>query len=137
MQAESTNGLDIPESLIVVQNETFDALNASDVAAVASGTATLETGIIGTPMAIVYKTSMLNYKLLRPLIDVDHFGLINLIAGERVAAEFIQDDFSGKSLRRTFRLLQPDVNRQARESLNTAADKLGHGEHRSVSGINS
>jgi lipid-A-disaccharide synthase len=70
-----------PESLLIVQNETFNALNSSDVAAVASGTATLETGIIGTPMAIVYKTSALNYKLLRPLIDVEHFGLINLIAG--------------------------------------------------------
>ena len=98
IKAETANGLSIPESFRVVQHETFNALNSADVAAVASGTATLETGIIGTPMAIVYKTSALNYKLLRPLIDVEHFGLINLIAGERVAAELIQDDFSGESL---------------------------------------
>ena len=48
-------------------------------------------------MAIVYKTSSINYKLLRPLIEVEHFGLINLIAGERVAAELIQDDFTPRN----------------------------------------
>ena len=69
----------------LISGETYDVLNASDAAAITSGTATLEAGIIGTPMAIVYKTSPLNYKLLRPLISVEHFGLINLIAGERVA----------------------------------------------------
>ena len=114
--------------IIAVENETFDALNASDVAAVTSGTATLETGILGTPMAIVYKTSRLNYKLLRPLIDVEHFGLINLIAGDRVAAELIQDDFTAGTLSaELFRLLDPKANSDAREKLREATEKLGHG----------
>ena len=128
IDAERRNGTKIPESLLIVQNETFNALNSSDVAAVASGTATLETGIMGTPMAIVYKTSALNYELLRPLIDVEHFGLINLIAGERVATELIQDDFAGESLAVELkRLLESDENARVREKLNAAADKLGHG----------
>jgi lipid-A-disaccharide synthase len=114
--------------LLLVLDETFDALNASDAAAVTSGTATLETGIIGTPMAIVYKTSALNYKLLRPLIDVEHFGLINLIAGERVAAELIQDDLTARTLAdEILRLLEPNTNRIVRERLEAASDKLGHG----------
>ena len=83
-------------AFVVVENSTYDALNASDAAAVTSGTATLEAGIIGTPLTIVYKGSRLNYGLLRPLIDVEHFGLINLIAGERVAKELIQDEFSAE-----------------------------------------
>ena len=121
-------GLSLPETLVTVQNETFDAINASDAAAVTSGTATLETGIIGTPMAIVYKTSGLNYRLLRPLIDVEHFGLINLIAGERVAAELIQDDFTPARLaQELFRLLEPETNEKVREKLRAAADKLGTG----------
>ncbi|PYT00970.1 MAG: lipid-A-disaccharide synthase [Acidobacteria bacterium] len=125
---EKRNGMKIPGSLLVVQNETFNALNSADVAAVASGTATLETGIIGTPMAIVYKSSALNYKLLRPLIDVEHFGLINLIAGERVAAELIQDDFTGESLKdELLRLLEPEENANVRKRLHAAAEKLGHG----------
>jgi lipid-A-disaccharide synthase len=118
----------LPEKLFVVKGETHEALNASDVAAVTSGTATLETAIIGTPMAIVYKTSPLNYKLLRPLISVEHFGLINLIAEERVAKELIQDDFTPVTLsEELFRLLEPAENRKMRERLETVTDKLGHG----------
>ncbi len=116
------------KSLIVVYGETYDALNASDAAAVTSGTATLETGIIGTPMAIVYKTSALNYKLLRPLISVEHFGLINLIAEKRIAKEMIQDDFTPQALAaELFRLLEPAENARVREQLKEATDKLGHG----------
>lgn len=119
---------DTGKSVRVICGETFDALNASDVGAVTSGTATLETGIIGTPMAIVYKTSALNYKLLRPLIDVEHFGLINLIAGERVASELIQDDFTAASLSAELeRLLGPEVNSMVRTKLREAVDKLGQG----------
>jgi lipid-A-disaccharide synthase len=118
----------LPEKLSVITGETFDTLNASDAAAVTSGTATLETAIIGTPMAIVYKTSALNYKLLRPLISVEHFGLVNLIAGERVAREMIQDEFTAIALAdELFRLLEPQVNQEMREKLAETADKLGHG----------
>lgn len=118
----------LPKSLIIVQSETHEALNASDAAAVTSGTATLETAIIGTPMAIVYKTSPLNYGLLRPLISVEHFGLINLIAEKRLAKELIQDDFTAETLaQELFRLLEPETNRKMREKLKEVTDKLGHG----------
>ncbi|MGQ0542283.1 MAG: lipid-A-disaccharide synthase [Blastocatellia bacterium] len=121
-------GVSLPENLHIIHDETFDVLNASDAAAVASGTATLETGIIGTPMAIVYKTSAINYNLLRPLIDVEHFGLINLIAGKRVANELIQDDFTPETLSaELFRLLEPEENAKVREQLREVGDKLGHG----------
>lgn len=117
-----------PKCLVVVKGETYDALNAADAAAVASGTATLETGIIGTPMAIVYKASNLNYGLVRPLINVDHFGLINLIAGKRVAAEFIQNDLTPETLAAELqRLLEPEINARVRSDLNEAARKLGQG----------
>ncbi len=112
----------------IVEGQTYDGLNAADVAAVTSGTATLEAGIIGTPMAIVYKSSALNYALLRPLITVDHFGLINLIAGERVAAELIQGGFTPKTLAaELLRLLEPSANAKMRSKLQEAADKLGQG----------
>jgi lipid-A-disaccharide synthase len=114
--------------IIVVQNETHEALNAADAAAVASGTATLETAIIGTPLAVVYKTSAFNYKLLRPLISVEHFGLINLIAEERLARELIQDDFTPEVLaEELFRLLEPETNRAMRERLQKMTEKLGRG----------
>lgn len=117
-----------PTNLTVVENETWDALGAADAAAVTSGTATLEAAILNVPMAIVYKTSAVNYKLLRPLISVEHFGLINLIAGERLAAELIQEDFTPPNLSaELFRLLDAETNRQMRERLKKAADTLGTG----------
>lgn len=121
-------GVRLPADLLTVHGETHEALNASDAAAVTSGTATLETAIIGTPFALVYKSSALNYKLLRPLIDVEHFGLINLIAGERLVKEFIQDEFTPEILAaELFRLLETATNRQMRERLKQATDALGRG----------
>ena len=117
-----------PKNLTVVRSETCEAVFASDVAAVTSGTATLETAILGTPMAIVYKTSAFNYKLLRPLITVEHFGLINLIARERLAKELIQDDFTPESLSaELFRLLEPAANQKMRGRLKEVTDTLGAG----------
>ena len=114
--------------LKIVEGETYEALNAADCAAITSGTATLEAGIIGTPMAIVYKSSGINYTLLRPLIDVDHFGLINLIAEERVAKELIQDDLTAVTLAAELeRLLENEVNEAFRSRLALAVEKLGKG----------
>ncbi len=120
--------LKLPKVLLTVAEQTREVLNASDAAAVTSGTATLETAIIGTPMAIVYKTSALNYGLLRPLITVEHFGLINLIAGERLAKEFIQTDFTPDALAaEIFRLLGTETNKKMRERLMEVSDMLGKG----------
>jgi len=126
--ALKSTGTQPPGRLTIVEAETYDAINASDAAAVTSGTATLETGIIGTPMAIVYKTSALNYKLLRPLISVEHFGLINLIAEKRIAKELIQGDLTSSSLAfELLSLLDPTENAKARAELAEATEKLGHG----------
>ncbi|MCY7375554.1 MAG: lipid-A-disaccharide synthase [Pyrinomonadaceae bacterium] len=128
IEAAKSIARNTPKNLIVVPGETCEAVHASDAAAVTSGTATLETAILNTPMAIVYKTSALNYKLLRPLITVEHFGLINLIAQERLAKELIQDDFTPETLSaELFRLLEPAVNQKMRERLREVTATLGHG----------
>ena len=121
-------GVKLPASLITVKNETHDALNAADAAAVTSGTATLETAIIGTPFAIVYNTSRFNWYALRPLISVEHYGLVNLIANKRLVKELIQHDFTAENLSaELFRLLEPKENKKMRESLHEIAETLGHG----------
>lgn len=128
IETTQKRNLKLPKKLSVICGKTREVLNASDAAAVTSGTATLETGIIGTPMAIVYKASSFNYKLIRPLIDVPHFGLINLIAQERLAKEFIQDDFTIEALAsELFRLLELEENQRMRQRLCEVAETLGHG----------
>lgn len=71
---------------------TYDGLSASDFALVASGTATLETAILGTPMVILYKVSFPTWAYLKMHIKIPYIGLVNVVKQERLIAEFIQYD---------------------------------------------
>jgi lipid-A-disaccharide synthase len=111
-----------------VRDEAREALAASDAAAVCSGTATLEAALTGTPLVVVYKESALNWHTLGRLIDVEHYGLVNLVAGERVAPELMQNDFTGESLaRELLALLDAERNARTRERLREATARLGEG----------
>lgn len=85
-------------NLRLIENDTYNALAAADLAVVASGTATLETAIIGTPLIIVYRSSPLNWRIFRPLINVPFVGMPNLIAGREIAPEVLQDELNGANL---------------------------------------
>src|SRR5215207_6272123 len=114
--------------LRVVRDEAREALAASDAAAVCSGTATLEAALLGTPLAVVYKESALNWHTLGRLIEVEHYGLVNLVAGDRLAPELLQDDFTGDSLaRELLALLDPAHNAEVRARLREATARLGAG----------
>ena len=115
-------------ALHVTQHETREALAASDAAAVASGTATLEAALIDTPFVIVYKESFVNWHTLGRLISAEHFGLINLIAGERLVTELMQSDLTGEGLASELsKLLERERNDEARARLREAAARLGSG----------
>jgi lipid-A-disaccharide synthase len=114
------------DSLRVIHRETREALSAADAAAVASGTATLEAALLATPLVVVYKESALNWHALGSLITAEHYGLINLIAGRRLAPELIQDDFNGESLaRELLELLKPDRNATVRAALKEVTKRIG------------
>jgi len=116
----------LKDSVRVIHHETREALGAADAAAVASGTATLEAALLGTPLVIVYKESTINWHALGSLITTEHYGLVNLIAGRRLATELIQDQFSGESLAsELLALLNPDRNAAMRAELNEVAAKIG------------
>src|SRR5205085_3789285 len=85
-------------TLRIVKHETREALAAADAAAVASGTATLEAALIGTPLVVVYRESTLNWNILGRLIKTEYYGLVNLVAGERLAPELMQLDFTAARL---------------------------------------
>jgi lipid-A-disaccharide synthase len=120
--------LPLPSCLHIVSGESREALASSDAAAVASGTATLEAALLGTPMVVVYKESMINWHTLGRLITTDHYGLVNLVAEERVATELMQDDLNGDTLaNELILLLDAERNREARERLHEVANQLGEG----------
>lgn len=123
--ARSQAGITLPD-IAIVENATIEAVAAAAVAVVASGTATLETAIIGTPLLVVYKESSVNWKLFRWMIDVEHFGLVNLVGGERVATELFQHDFTPHNIAaEVLRLLEPETNRLFRERLAEIKRSLG------------
>ncbi|HSL54664.1 MAG TPA: lipid-A-disaccharide synthase [Pyrinomonadaceae bacterium] len=113
-------------SVKLIEHQTREALAASDAAAVASGTATLEAALLETPMVVVYKESPINWHTLGRLITVPHYGLVNLVAGKEIATELMQDDLTSENLvKELLKLLEPDVNKQTREHLRNVAQKLG------------
>jgi len=77
-------------NITVCRNSIYDVLSSCDIAMVTSGTATLETAVMGIPMVIVYKVSPISYWLAKKVIKTSFIGLVNLVAGEKVVPELIQ-----------------------------------------------
>ena len=84
----------------LISSDTYNALAASDLAIVSSGTATIETALLGKPMVVVYRLSSLTARLAKPLVKTKFFSMVNLIAGRAVVPELIQDDFTPERLAR-------------------------------------
>jgi lipid-A-disaccharide synthase len=98
----------------VVEGETYNVLGHAKFAVVASGTATVEAALAGTPMIIIYRGSELNWRLIRPLIHLDTFGMVNLIAGRRVVPELMQRDATGEKIAAEASAVLSDPARLAR-----------------------
>jgi lipid-A-disaccharide synthase len=84
----------------IVSGHTYDVISCADLALVASGTATLETGLLEVPMIIVYKISLLSYLIGRLFVNVKNIGLVNIVAGKTIVPELIQSDASGENIAR-------------------------------------
>ena len=78
--------------------EAVPALAQSHAGIVASGTATVEAAMMGTPFVMVYRVSPLTYRLGRPRVKVPYFAMVNLIAGEEAVPELVQQDFTAEKV---------------------------------------
>lgn len=87
-----------PVKIKVIAGLTYDVISSADLAIVASGTATLETALLGVPMIIVYKVSPLSYLVGRLIINVKNIGLVNIIANKTIVPELIQKDANGEPI---------------------------------------
>lgn len=77
-------------NVALIEGQTYDLMAHSRLALVASGTATLETGLSGTPMIIIYKTNPMSFLIGKSLVKLPFIGLVNLVAGKKVVPEFLQ-----------------------------------------------
>jgi len=82
----------------IVDNQASEVMAASDVLLVASGTATLQAAVIGTPMVLTYRTAWLTYWLARWLIRIPWIGLVNIVAGRSVVPELIQKEATSERM---------------------------------------
>ncbi len=82
----------------LVRGRTYDILGAARGALVASGTATLEAGLLGCPMVIVYRLNRISWWIGRRRVTVPHIGLVNLVLGRRLVPELLQDGVTGRAL---------------------------------------
>ena len=97
--------------LKIIAGQAYQALGTAHTTVVASGTATVEAALAGVPTVIVYRVSPLTFAVARWLVRVPHVGMANLLAGERVFPELIQDDFTPARLAREVLNLIQDPGR--------------------------
>ncbi len=121
-------GFGIPGvTLRIVEGRTDDVLQAADVVVTASGTATVQTALHGKPMVVLYKLSPLTYRLGRRMALVDMYAMVNLIAGQRIVRELIQDDCTAEAAAmETVRILaEPDYRARMVDHLAEVRRRLG------------
>jgi lipid-A-disaccharide synthase len=111
----------------IVEGDTDTVLASSDVALTASGTATVQTAIHDVPMVVVYRLSPMTYRVARRLVKVDAVAMVNLIAGERVVPELIQEAFTPDAVAREALSMctEPQRAERIRNGLAIVRRKLG------------
>jgi len=123
-QCEAT-GLDI----VVCREDIYETIVGCDVIATCSGTVTLEIALLGVPMCILYKMSWLSYLIMSRLITIPHIGLANIVAGEAVVSEFLQQQVNPETVsQELFELLDNDTYRESvKTGLKRVRENLGAG----------
>jgi len=113
--------------MIVVENQIYDGLTAMDAAIVTSGTATLETALLGVPMVVVYRTSWPTYAAAALVIRVPHIAIVNVLAHTRLVPEFVQHRARpSRVAREIIALLRDETRRHAmRAGFEQAKEQLG------------
>ncbi len=111
----------------LVRGATHALVGAADLGLVASGTATVEAALLGTPMVVVYRVSWPSYLIGRPFVRVPHYAMVNLVAGRRIVTELIQRDFTPERVAAEALALLGDPDRAARmrEDLAEVRRQLG------------
>ena len=116
-----------PLGIQLIQGETYDVMNSCDTLIIASGSATLEAGILGCPMVIVYKLNPLTHWLADCLIKIPLVGLVNIVAGEEVVPELIQHKVTAENISSEVlaMLRTPEKEQAVRERLLKIRKSLG------------
>ncbi|MFO7997347.1 MAG: lipid-A-disaccharide synthase, partial [Bacteroidales bacterium] len=106
------DGVDAPENVSVVFDQTYALLANAEAAMVASGTATLETALFQVPLVVCYKANRVSFWIARRLVKVKYISLVNLIMDRPLVKELIQSAFHKKGVSDELALLLGDSSRR-------------------------
>lgn len=111
----------------IIKGFTYDLMKNSRLGIIKSGTSTLEAGLLGLPMVIVYKTSLVTYLIGKTLVQVDNIGMVNIISGEMVVPELIQHNVNEKTIYSECKKILSDrsLNDKIKRKLALLKEKLG------------
>ena len=113
--------------ITILTGRNYDVMNCSDALIMASGSSTLEAGLFTVPMVIIYKIHPLTYFIAKLITHITHFGLINIVAGEEVAPELLNQQVTPERIAaETLKVLKdPEQARAVRERLQKVRESLG------------
>jgi len=110
----------------IIPNDHGEAVAAADISLSSSGTATLESAVLGTPVVVMYRLSRATFVLAKKLVKLPHFSLVNIVAGRNVVPELIQDEVNGPRIAAEVRkLVAPGTYEDVCAALADVRDKLG------------
>ncbi len=111
----------------IVKDHTYDLLKYAKFGIIKSGTSTLEAGLFGFPFVVVYSTSALTYFIGKKLINIDSISMTNIVLGEKIIPELIQNEMNADEVFSTARsiLSDPEKYRQIKSKLGNLKAKLG------------
>lgn len=114
---------------VIYDGPAYNGIGSMDAAIIASGTATLEAGLLLRPMVIMYKTAWLTYAIAKAFVKIPYIGLVNVVAGKKIIEEYIQDDATPANIAAGINRIFADPNTYARMTNDLAQVKtsLGHG----------
>lgn len=98
------------EGVVIKKGETVKVIAASDMAVVASGTATLQTAFLEVPMVVIYKLSPITYQLGKRIVNVKHISLVNILSGRAVVTELIQKRANNGEILKELKKIMFDTN---------------------------
>jgi lipid-A-disaccharide synthase len=112
-----------------IEGSAYDTLAAADCAIVASGTATIEAALLGTPMVVVYRVAPVTATILRRMVKTPFISMVNLVAGRRLVPELIQDGFTPAAVAAEVRYLleSSDGRDEMKAGLAEVRARLGSG----------
>jgi len=118
-----------PPQVSVIADMTYEIVRQADAAMVCSGTATVETALLGCPMAILYKLNPVSYWMFKAMIRIPNIGMVNIVAGHEICPELVQRQATPANLAAALEpLITPTPARAAlMDELRRFRERIGEG----------